>query len=430
MRREERRHVESDSEARHGAGKLPRQRAFSFRALTPNRSLVGRRARRKHASARYVLRVPDSSKPAVAFLIDRWDPSRGGGEKALAQFALHLIARGHRVLAVAEEHADGAPGEPVEISSFGVTRARREKDRARRLVATARRNGADLLVGCRHLYECDLYWPHGGSHLATLRQLAKMRGEDPDAPPAGRHKAFVEFERVLCESGGARRIVCVAPLVREEFAIAWPSCVERLVTVPNGVDLARFRLGERATSGAALRRQLGIDARTPVIAFAARNFDLKGGRESIAALRRLEKRDNAPWKFVCAGTAMATRTLDRTRAHELEWTDPVALWAAADIALLPTWRDSFGLGVVESLACGAFPITTSFAGAASLVSTSCIDVVSAPSDKLGLDRALDARLERLRRGAIDRSMLAAEAAQFDLATMNAKLERVLAELAP
>jgi glycosyltransferase involved in cell wall biosynthesis len=378
----------------------------------------------------------DPSKPSVAFLIDEWDPSRGGAERAMASFAEHLERRGHRVLAVAERHAGGAPGEPVPISSSGLTRSRRERDRARKLVAAARARGAAVTVGCRHLFECDLYWPHGGAHAATLRQIRLSEGERADAAPHGRHRTFLDLERVLLERGGARRVACVSRLVLDELAREWPACRERLVLVENGVDLCRFEPEGHGELGASFRRELGLDREGALLLFVARNPRLKGLRELAAALRILLERCARGWTLlaICPDPPerAAPDAIQLRASGRMAWrrqADPLASYLAADLCVAPTWRDTSGLVILESLACGTPVVTTSFAGASGLVDGEAGSVVRSPGDVRALADEIGRWVERVAGGSIDRAAIRRRVEHLDLGRCHETLEKLVLELA-
>lgn len=364
----------------------------------------------------------------------------------MARFAEHLQARGHRVLAVAERHAPGAPGEHVAVSSSGITRSRRERDRARKLVRAARDRGADVTIGIRHLFECDLYWPHGGAHAATLRQVRLSEGGRADAAPRGRHRAFLEFERELLDRGGARRVACVSRLVADELAREWPRCRERLALAENGVDLERFRPGGRDALGASFREELGIDRRTPLMLFVARNPRLKGLRELIAALLVLLERGSREWALLAVGPdepvgvvgSWAPEVLAHPCASELrrpkrilwrERAEPAASYLAADLCVVPTWRDTCGLAILEALACGSPVVTTSFAGASVVVDEASGSVLATPEDPRALADALGAWLARVATGGIDRAAARRRVEHLDLARCHGRLEDLVLELA-
>ena len=294
----------------------------------------------------------------IGILIDRWEPSRGGAERALAQLADGLEARGHEVLAFA---AAGPPaGDPAAARwrrvrpGWSLGRARQEKRLARALVESARGAGCDVLVGVRHLYECDLWWPHGGCHRASLRALGKSL--------RGRHRVFVELEQSMADS--ARRIACVSQLVLDEVVTEHPGVRTKAVLIGSGVDLERFHPRERAGRGRALRRELGLAEEDFLIGFSARQPRMKGLPTLLEALRELR-----------ASGVRATLLVTGAKVRALPGTvvlpdlDPAVFSAACDLLAHPTLRDTFGLVIAEALASGTPVVTTTRAGAAELLRT-------------------------------------------------------------
>ena len=362
----------------------------------------------------------------VGLLIDRWQPGRGGAEACLDGLARHLVAAGHEVEAVVHEAQEGEREDLLGREASArvhlvprpgglrrlLPRGRREAMAGRELVEYARHLSCDVTVGVRHLPEVDLYWPHAGAHLAGLRgrMAAKASAVGPidrDALPArvvphGRHKHFVAFERRLCEQGTARRIVCVSEMVREELTAAYPACSERLVTVENGVDLARFQPWRGTRKGALDRLGPAFagdpEAAGPLLAFVAREPVLKGLPALVRALAGLQDR---PWRLVVAGP----RRFDEVERYLLPFGEPEVLeparpgaepvrsarrwvhlpevdsahlYQAASLTLQPTWRDACSLVTLESLACGRRVVTTMQNGAARRV----LDGGIAPSPRV------------------------------------------------
>ena len=369
----------------------------------------------------------------VAFLVDRWQPARGGAERALAELAGSLAARGHRVRAFACEGpraGETAPAvEWVRVAApRAYTRGARERRLGRALVDAARAAGCDVTIGVRHLPETDLYWPHAGSHAAAHAALRASRGRAA-APPHGRHRAFVELERELLERGGARVVACVSELVRGELAQAYPTAAPRMVVVENGVDLERFHPGAR-DAGLALRAALALAPGEPLVVFAARNPELKGLPALASALALLPARR---WRLLVAGPretrrwerALARAGLARDRFRVVADADPLALATAADLVALPTWRDTSGLALLEALAAGTPVVTTSRAGASARVGPDAGSVVADPGDATAIARELERWLERVERGAIDRDAVRASVADLGRARWLARMEELV-----
>jgi len=341
----------------------------------------------------------------VGFLIDRWEPGRGGAERALAAFARRLVARGVHVAAFAAEGRVGAPGELSELVRVparawnAIGRGARARMLARDLPAAARAAGCDLTVGVRHLTEVDFFWPHGGVHQAGLAARREAHGLEPDAPPRGRHRTYVALERALLEGGRARRVVCVSELSRAEIEAHYPACRGRTVAIENGVDLERFDPARNAEAGARLRASLAIGRGTPLVVFAARDPLQKGLGELARALGRLRR---WPWHLLVAGPRhhatwerlVQRGGLDASRFTLRREVAPEALFAAADVTAHPTWRDPCPLVVLESLAAGTPVVTTRRAGNAHRVVPAAGSVIEDPRAADALTDALGQWIER------------------------------------
>jgi len=369
----------------------------------------------------------------LGFLIDRWQPSRGGAERALTRLASHLEGRGHEVLAFGERGplpADAAPGRFQRVSARGLMRGSRERSLAEAMLAAAERAGCDLTIGVRHLPRVDVYWPHGGCHRATLELSGKR--------VTGRHRTFVELERDLLERGGARVVVCVSRLVRDEIVRHYPRSAARSILVPNGVDLERMAPHERAAARARLEAELGWPREgpheCPRIGFVGRNARLKGLDTLLAALARLVDR---PWRLVVAG-------LRRPRAWERaardaglgarvvvrEWVADLDLAAGVDLCVLPTRRDPCPLSVLEALACGTPVITTARAGCAEAIRPGRDgEVLADPEDSDALRAAVADWLERVRSGAVDPGAVRSCVEDRGIGAWLARMERAVLEAA-
>lgn len=378
---------------------------------------------------------PSPTPRHVGFLIDRWEPERGGAERALARLATHLVARGHEVSAFALSASPDAPGRflRVPVGEWGkeLRRSHFERRLARALVDAAAAARCDVTVGIRHLPRVDVYWPHGGSHRRSWMARRRARGRDPESAPTGRHRVFLDFERRLLAEGGARAVVCVSELVRDELAQEYPAAVDRLVVVPNGIDLDRFHPDLRTREGWRLREDLGIPEEVPLIAFAARDPRLKGIEPLFAALAGLRERR---WIFVAAGLRHPRRWerhavragLDPGRLRIRSTLPAPALFAAADLTVHPTWRDTSALVVLESLATGTPVITTAFAGAAAWVTDPRAGtVLDDPGDVSALRAAIATRLEMLDGAAIDREVVRAAVGELGVGPWLARLEEIL-----
>ncbi len=141
----------------------------------------------------------------------------------------------------------------------------------------------------------------------------------------------------------------------------------RTVTIPPGVDLARFRPGDRA----AARRELGLAPDAVVLAFVGRIQPLKAPDVLLRAAAELLRRDpdlRARLVVLVAGgpsgSGLAEPTALQRLGASLGLTDVlrflppqagnglVRVYRAADVVAVPSHNESFGLVALEAQACG------------------------------------------------------------------------------
>jgi D-inositol-3-phosphate glycosyltransferase len=151
----------------------------------------------------------------------------------------------------------------------------------------------------------------------------------------------------------------------------------RVVTVPPGVDLDLFRPG----SAPAARRRLGLPADAAVLLFVGRIQPLKAPDVLLRAVARLlEVKPELADRLVVAvvgglsgsGLTHPDSLTGLTAALGLSdlvrFTDPVpqpslADWyCAADLTVVPSYSESFGLVAIESQACGTPVVATAVGG--------------------------------------------------------------------
>ncbi len=152
---------------------------------------------------------------------------------------------------------------------------------------------------------------------------------------------------------------------------------ERLGIIPCGVDLAHFRPLDRT----AVRRRLGIDPRSDVVLYVGRFAALKGIDRLIGALARLRQQfpelrllviggDGAKAESTCALERLAAEhgVSDKvTFVGRVDQAELPPYYNAADLLALPSHYESFGLVVLEALACGTPVAGTPVGAVASVV---------------------------------------------------------------
>ncbi len=177
----------------------------------------------------------------------------------------------------------------------------------------------------------------------------------------------IETERSLAQS--CHRII--APTEKEKRALIkhYGASPQKISVVPCGVNLEHFRI----TGKEQARHYLGLDNHK-IILFVGRIDPLKGIDNLIRALPYLRHIPKLRLAII-GGGEYSRSEIEQLRglAHNLEVDDSVAFlglikheqlpyfYNAADVCVVPSHYESFGLVALESLACGT-PVVATDAG--------------------------------------------------------------------
>jgi UDP-glucose:(heptosyl)LPS alpha-1,3-glucosyltransferase len=142
--------------------------------------------------------------------------------------------------------------------------------------------------------------------------------------------------------------------------------------IPNGVDAREFCISARAECRERARRNLAFRDIDFVLLLIGNDWRVKGVPTILEAMAQLPV---LPLHFLVVGNDAADPF--REKANRLgvlgrcHWVPPrpevIDFYAAADVYVSPSREDSFGLPVVEAMACGLPVITSSHAGVSALL---------------------------------------------------------------
>lgn len=210
------------------------------------------------------------------------------------------------------------------------------------------------------------------SMFHTLAQLKNRVAESP----AEREQA-VRYDIERRTMAGSDRIVALTAVDRQQM-IRHYGDLAPIVVIPGGVDLERFRPLARADA----RLALGLSPAAKIALFVGRIQRLKGLEVLLRAFARLDLPDTE--LLVIGGrpgSGQETREITRLQhlsaklgitkrvrfvgaiAHE----ELPTYYSAADVSVMPSSYESFGLVAVESLACGTPVVATRVGGLGSIV---------------------------------------------------------------
>jgi glycosyltransferase involved in cell wall biosynthesis len=213
------------------------------------------------------------------------------------------------------------------------------------------------------------------------------------------------IERRILEDRLPLEVHVDSGLVTDDLLDAYDVDPHRIRVVPPGVDLDEFC---PPTNHLAAREYVGLAGHDTVILFCGHSFKRKGLDRAVIALGKM--REPALLVVVGGDDPAPYQTLARKQgiAERVQFigprTDTWRFFQAADIFVLPTRVDLWGMTVVEAMATGVPPITTTGAGSADVIrdgETGFVlpnpldpDLLAATLDRLAADPDLRRRIGR------------------------------------
>ena len=211
-------------------------------------------------------------------------------------------------------------------------------------------------------------------------------------------------ERVSCAL--AHRVLCVSRSVRDA-AVAERVCAPDKIAVLlggsiNGVDAAeRFNPARHAGAREAIRAHLGIPQDALVIGFVGRLVRDKGVAE-LARMFQLLREEMPQLHLLLVGgfepqdpvdPRIRQQLAEDPRVHEVgfNWNTP-PYYAAIDVLALPTWREGFGVVLIEAAAMALPVVATRIPGCVDAVEDDVTGVLVPPRDAQALAAAVRAYL--------------------------------------
>ncbi len=211
----------------------------------------------------------------------------------------------------------------------------------------------------------------GAPHVTTFHTLAEIKkraraGEnEPEERSMGEAKVIRAADSIVAFSRHERDAM-------ERFYGASPA---KVTVIPCGVDVDLFRPVNRNEA----RRRLGLGEES-VVLFVGRLEPLKGLDIMLRAVAQLERRE-ATRTLIVGGDPEGDAEMARLRAlcqelgiaervsfmGRMEQQDLPLYYSAADVSVLPSYYESFGLVALESMACGTPVIASRVGGLPTIV---------------------------------------------------------------
>lgn len=208
-------------------------------------------------------------------------------------------------------------------------------------------------------------------HVLTFHTLALIKSQSRAGEAEPLRRGQVERELVA----SADRIVAFSPHERDAMMRLYEATETNIELVPCGVDLSLFRPLDQAEA----RAQLGLNG-GKVLLYVGRLEPLKGLELLLHTAAQLETCEDVR-VLVVGGNGKADQEIDGVRrlAQDLnvdqvfdfvgrvDQEDLPLYYNAADVCVVPSFYESFGLAALESMACGTPVVATRVGGLSTII---------------------------------------------------------------
>lgn len=320
----------------------------------------------------------------VAIIIERADTSLGGAERSIFELAGALSQLGLEVDILA------AKGQPDNKNIHILCQDRAgERTGYFAFKKVLRRhlseNRYDIIHSVLPYDFIDVYQPRGGSYAESILRNA-VSYQNKFIESYKKLTAFTNLrrtilqraERKLCKNPDGPIIAALSQYVAQQFKRHYAVRDERIVVIPNGVNVDRQINPEEAKKlRTKILSQLGLkEADNPVLfLFVANNFRLKGLAVLIKAMQLASQRKTQQHAYlIVAGNDRIGKYRRMTEKLDINKNivflgninDIQNILSIVNVAVLPTFYDPSSRFILEALAAGRPVITTRFNGAADL----------------------------------------------------------------
>lgn len=228
----------------------------------------------------------------------------------------------------------------------------------------------DLVHSHDWILKGDIFSVHSVPHAGWIRDVRKRR-------PSLFDRAIITVERRTIMNGGTSCFFPVSTIAIEAFRREYATLPGQWQALSPGVDVARFSTPDRAACRTDIRGRYGIGASDILLLFVGMNFEVKGLDTIIAALAKARStRPEANIRLLVVGRG------DESKYRKMAQSQGVAeavtfagtqvdglerYYRAADMFIMLSKFDTFGMVVLEAMAAGLPVIVSPNVGAKDLV---------------------------------------------------------------
>ena len=236
---------------------------------------------------------------------------------------------------------------------------------------------------------------------------------------------FIRMEQLAAACGGL--ITTLSEMEKQDFVCRRIAPAAQIIPVPNGLDLAPFSAAQRGN----VRREIGLDDETPVVAWVGRFEPVKGPEIFLQVCRQLHRQYGSRLKALMAGDGALNEKIHQER--ELLGLndflllpgfrqDIVFLFTDLDLLVVTSINEGFGMVILEAMAAGKPVVAHDVGGIAELVvdgetgflvPAGDVDAICSRLDQLLNDRELYEAMSQAARRQATAYSLSAMADRFE-----------------
>lgn len=289
----------------------------------------------------------------------------------------------------------------------------------------------DLVHAHHWIFHANVYSVHGVPHAGWVRNVRKRS-------PSLYDRAVIYIEQRLIMNGGSSSFLPVSSIAMEAFLREYATLPGQWQIVHPGVDVVRFSSPDRDSCRAEIRRRYRTGDNDLLLLFVGMNFEVKGLDTILAALAKARTaRPEANIRLLVVGRGNESKY--RKLAQSLGIAEAVTFagtqvdgleryYRAADIFIMLSKFDTFGMVVLEAMAAGLPVIVSPNVGAKDLVEEGVNGfVLPAPQDAAAAAERIARLSDAERRNAMG-AVAAQTAAMHDWERLAEKMDHLYQEV--
>ena len=289
----------------------------------------------------------------------------------------------------------------------------------------------DLVHSHDWIFKGDIFSVHSVPHSGWVRNVRKRS-------PSLFDRAIIAVERRTITAGSSSCFFPVSSIAIEAFRSEYATLPGQWQALAPGVDVARFSKPDRAACRTDIRERYGIGASDILLLFVGMNFEVKGLDTIVKALAKARiALPEANIRLLVVGRGDEGKYRKMAQSHGI--TEAVTFagtqvdgleryYRAADIFIMLSKFDTFGMVVLEAMAAGLPVIVSPNVGAKDLVQEGLNGFIL--PEHLNVDAASDRIVQLSNAGQREKMGVAATqtASMHDWEKLAEKMERLYRDM--